>query len=85
MHFCKYLSFCSLAILIKTVSCIKTAEVIFDLARTLQDQNFFEENENVVISPLGASLALAQINQLSCCRFKKLLQGVMKWDVDGTY
>lgn len=85
MHFCKYLLFCSFVILIKTVSCqknkVKTERVIYELARTLQEQSI-EDNvrENFVISPLGATLALAQINQLSCCRFKTLLKDTMKWD-----
>lgn len=83
MHFCKFLLLCSFVILIKTVSCsknLKTEEVIYELARTLQDQTV---NENVVISPLGATLALAQINQLSCCRFVRLLEAVMNWNVNG--
>lgn len=85
MNFGKYLLLCSFVILIKTVSCIqslKTVEVIYELARVLQDQTV---NENVVISPLGATLALAQINQISCCRFNKLLEGAMNWNVNGTY
>lgn len=85
MYLCKYLLLCLFLILIKTVSCIQTLttkEVIYELARTLQDQTV---NENVVISPLGATLALAQINQISCCRFNRLLEGVMNWNVTGTY
>lgn len=96
MHFCNYFLYCSLVLILiqsKTVSSKKatekiyntTPEVIFELTRTLQDQNNVDKNENVVISPLGATLALAQINQLSCCKLKKLIREFMKWDDIGTY
>lgn len=86
MHFCKYLLYCSFVILIKslTISCKKTTpEVIYELTRTLQDQKVIDTNENVVISPLGATLALAQLNQITCCRFKNLLKSFMKWENIG--
>lgn len=85
MNFCKCLFFFSCVILIKTVLCLEkdTAEAIYELARTLNSQDV-EVNKNVVISPLGATLALAQISQISCCRFNRLLGDFMKTDIQGT-
>lgn len=86
MHFCKCLVFFSFVILIKTVLCIEkeTVEAIYELARTLNYQDD-EVNKNVVISPLGATLALAQISQISCCRFNRLLGDFIKSDIQGIY
>lgn len=96
MHFCNYFLYCSLVLILaksETVSCKKatdeiydtTPEVIYEFTRTLQDQNNVDETENVVLSPLGATLALAQINQMSCCRLKTLMREFMKWDNIGTF